>query len=178
MRRLIMAVLLATTPLLSGFPLSVHLDVQQGALVAKDTLFPISVQLLARCGVGMGFGLRPAVRIDLGAGLTYVRPSAIVAGVQYRGFISREITALLSFISPETGIGVSAGGSVSFGTYDETTALFFYPSATVAPVFALALGDRLALEWSIPISYTFRQDVALALSVGFASSLRVDVRAY
>ena len=57
MKRLTMAVLLSIIPLLSGVGLTLHCDVQQGALVAQDTRFNPGVQLLASAGAGVGFGL-------------------------------------------------------------------------------------------------------------------------
>jgi hypothetical protein len=173
MKRLTMVLLLALIPPLSGAALSVHIDVQQGALLAKDTRFTPGVQLSGSVGAGVGVG--DAVRLDVTAGIAHVSQSAAIIGVVYRGLVERRIDVAVDVLGRPGGFGFGVFGSATLAAYDGTTLLFFYPTLGLYPVFRLPVGERLTIEWRAPIAFSFRTDLDLALSFRFSSRLVVEI---
>lgn len=167
---------------------AVTIGTRQAALVVEDTRFNPAVQLLSELEFSVGVALplgeppsglveppfpRHVLGAEVGVALGAVKQSATIGNTNYRGLTMRSMIASGGWRSP-SGAGVEVGGRAVFATYDLTNALFFFPEAYLAPLVRVPLSRASAVEWSIPLSWQFRVDLAIAFSVGVQARLALE----
>lgn len=157
--------------------IAVTVGSRQAALVVQDTRFEPAVQLLTETGIGTqihrAFESGAAIAFDGGIAIGRISPSAPFGGYFYRGLSLRGAALSGEFVAAG-GAGVRVSTRAVWGSYELTTLLFFYPEIELAPTFRMRLGDRLRVDWALPVFYQFRQDLAYAFGLGLSGRLSLE----
>ena len=151
---------------------------RQSALIVKDTQFDRSVQLQTDLDLGVrairAVNADTEVSLEAGAGLGAVGPSAIASGYRYRGLATRGVYVSAGWI-PQEGIGGFLAVRAVLASYTSTSLLFFYPEVEFSPALSTPIGQRVRLDWTLPISYQFRTDLQYAFSFGLRTTFRLEI---
>jgi hypothetical protein len=177
----ILSVFLAVAALQASADVGIVVGSRQAALVVQDTRFDPAVQLVTetRAGAGaswmLGGGTAGLLTVQGALGVGVVSQSRVFDSYVYRGLALRTLSTAVEWIAPR-GFSIGLEGRATLASYRSTSLLFFYPDVALMSGYAVRLGSRTRIVWSVPVTYSFREDLAYAVSAGLDARLVVDFR--
>lgn len=174
----------------SGLPadLAVTVGSRHAALVVQDTRFDPAVQLVSDVAIGLAWDWwlpsRPGVfTVEPSLGVGRIGRSRTLDGYFYRGVAVRSLGLELQLAGwPGVGrgsraanvVGARLTGRAVLASYELTSLLFFYPELELALTLRTRLGERVRIDWAMPLFYQFRRDLAYAFGAGFSTTIALE----